>query len=434
MASVYSMQPSLDAFGRLGTKLNSGEARDAVHLPVFPVKAACDLEPGQWVCIADNYTAMPYSSKYPQLHGVVDPFLSQNVQSGQRFWLFVNPRAITSLRHTWTIPGIIDDAEQMPSVIYADDCDSSTSTENASSASASKHSTNPHARAIERARYIKQKFTHLNRAPVPDERSVQTDTTALLGCILDANARPDVVHVALLPVKITRALTVCKRPIPMSVRGRDYHNTYRACVAAAEDTALGILDPFLLLHDHTLRDRSICNDAVTLKRGDVVWMWIYPHTVHKLTHVYTHPLFTPTKSVPFNDWPAQWLYTSVTTDSVELTTNDSEDVSSANANAVSHLIEEKQRSLNVSNLSDTSDSDNDSDSQSPIRMPRRPKHRYNSDIALMKLMWPSLQRPATLIYNDTDAQHATYPARHAITGWSYDSYEDYMRCGDGSDC
>lgn len=95
-----------DALRTLGTIIGEGEKRDAIHLAVEPVIASERLYPGQKVGLLDgkaNTKAKPL--------GIVDPFLAQSVEIGQRFWLVVFPRQITSLRHVWSHPDFADVAE-----------------------------------------------------------------------------------------------------------------------------------------------------------------------------------------------------------------------------------------------------------------------------------------------------------------------------------
>ena len=85
---------------------NLGEApaedarRDAVHVAVAPVVAAHRLSPGQHVGLGEDGRAS--ADAVPV--GVVDPFLRSPVEEGRRFWLFLYPNTVTSLRHVWTHP------------------------------------------------------------------------------------------------------------------------------------------------------------------------------------------------------------------------------------------------------------------------------------------------------------------------------------------
>lgn len=90
-----------DALATLGTILGGDEARDAIHLAVEPVQAAHDLMPGQDVGILPCGRAGVTADKFV---GIVDPFLRNKVARGERFWLIVYPRTITSLRHVWEHP------------------------------------------------------------------------------------------------------------------------------------------------------------------------------------------------------------------------------------------------------------------------------------------------------------------------------------------
>lgn len=87
-----------DALETLGTIIDEKAGRDAIHLAVEPAIAGETLTPGQHVGFLDGI-AMP--SHEPSV-GIVDPFLKDVIEEGQRFWLVVYPRQIKSLRHVWT--------------------------------------------------------------------------------------------------------------------------------------------------------------------------------------------------------------------------------------------------------------------------------------------------------------------------------------------
>lgn len=76
--------------------------RDAVHVAVIPVEAAYLLLPGQRVYLTVDGKAAPCSEVKPV--GIVDPFLQDVVQPGQRFWLFLLPNTVTGMTHHWRHP------------------------------------------------------------------------------------------------------------------------------------------------------------------------------------------------------------------------------------------------------------------------------------------------------------------------------------------
>lgn len=87
-------------FGHLIT--DDCQDRDAVHVAVVPVEANSILYPAQHVGLAQGRTDLVGSCNNPI--GVVDPFLKDRVHRSERFWLFLYPGTITSLRHAWTHP------------------------------------------------------------------------------------------------------------------------------------------------------------------------------------------------------------------------------------------------------------------------------------------------------------------------------------------
>lgn len=91
-----------DALETLGTIIDDTARRDAIHLAVEPAVAGCRLRPGEPVFLHDNAVATNEDGE--NYVGIVDPFLESPVKKGQRFWLVVFPRKITSLRHVWEHP------------------------------------------------------------------------------------------------------------------------------------------------------------------------------------------------------------------------------------------------------------------------------------------------------------------------------------------
>ncbi len=96
---------STDALETIGNIIDEREKRDAIHLAVEPVLATVRVFPGQDVN-AKGEPVEPFI-------GIVDPFLKQAVQPGQRFWLVIYPRMIHSLRHVWSHPSFKDEPEQV---------------------------------------------------------------------------------------------------------------------------------------------------------------------------------------------------------------------------------------------------------------------------------------------------------------------------------
>lgn len=95
----------------LGKLIDASQQRDAIHVAVAPVIAGEALQPGQHIGFVDGSTETvaaiadgPRGLQNKAAIGIVDPFLTVKVYPGDRFWMFLYPNTITSLRHDWTHP------------------------------------------------------------------------------------------------------------------------------------------------------------------------------------------------------------------------------------------------------------------------------------------------------------------------------------------
>lgn len=101
---------------KLGQLLDGTEERDAIHVAIVPVIANERLKPGEKVALAVGSQELVYKSKFPI--GIIDPFLEDVVERGQRCYLCLYPNTVTGMRHHWRHPAF---SEKHESDIKKDD-------------------------------------------------------------------------------------------------------------------------------------------------------------------------------------------------------------------------------------------------------------------------------------------------------------------------
>lgn len=78
--------------------------RDAIHVAVAPVETAEALSPGDHIGFLKPGLVANAGTDHI---GIVDPSLTQAVEVGQKFYMFLYPQTISSLRHDWTHPAFL---------------------------------------------------------------------------------------------------------------------------------------------------------------------------------------------------------------------------------------------------------------------------------------------------------------------------------------
>lgn len=89
----------------LGKSPDELGAKDAVHVAIVSVRAACAITPGRRCGLNEFNEAIP-NGKGP---GIADPFRKGMISTGDTFWLLMDQRQIATVKHTWDHPSVAFD-------------------------------------------------------------------------------------------------------------------------------------------------------------------------------------------------------------------------------------------------------------------------------------------------------------------------------------
>lgn len=94
---------------KLGQLCVGNEGRDAVHIAIVPVRAECPIRPAShvWLTEIGGARTSALGSRNEATIGVADPYLTETIETGEWFYLFLYPGTVTSLRHVWTHPAFV---------------------------------------------------------------------------------------------------------------------------------------------------------------------------------------------------------------------------------------------------------------------------------------------------------------------------------------
>lgn len=99
-----SKQDTIETMGKILPDDFPVGTRDAVHVAVIAATAGQTLWAGEDVCYENGIGNTVANTEGGKNIGIVDPYLERKVSPGQKFWLFLYPRTITTLKHHWEHP------------------------------------------------------------------------------------------------------------------------------------------------------------------------------------------------------------------------------------------------------------------------------------------------------------------------------------------
>lgn len=106
----------MDPIKSIGQLLKGHEQKDAVHMAIVPVIAGEYIAPGSKVALVIDTTDQVENAECAvrtvKPIGVLDPFLEQGANKGDRCWLFLYPGTVTGMRHEWRHPAFKDTTQE----------------------------------------------------------------------------------------------------------------------------------------------------------------------------------------------------------------------------------------------------------------------------------------------------------------------------------
>ena len=81
---------------------NKNYTRDAIHVPIIEVIAMEPMNPGDKIELVVGSDSVIRACKSRKWVGLVDPYLEEPVQIGDKFYCHIKPNTVKDLWHDWT--------------------------------------------------------------------------------------------------------------------------------------------------------------------------------------------------------------------------------------------------------------------------------------------------------------------------------------------
>jgi hypothetical protein len=78
--------------------------RDAIHVPIMPVVALVDLNPGEKISLKKKGDIFVAGKARAKTVAIVDPYLDAPVKAGEQFFAWIKPATVQKLWHEWSHP------------------------------------------------------------------------------------------------------------------------------------------------------------------------------------------------------------------------------------------------------------------------------------------------------------------------------------------